>query len=226
MLVKNWMTTEVVTIDADASMDHAAKIMRENNIRMLPVMRRGRLCGVLTNGDLKRASASDATTLDIHELLYLVSRIKASQIMSSHPVTVPVDFTMEETAEILMSKKISGVPVVDADEQVVGIVTQTDIFRMLVNLSGIGKRGIQFAFSIDDHPGAIKAITDVLRSFGGRMVSLLSSYDSDTEGQRRVYLRAYQIDRDHLPALVAALRREARLRYMVDHATNRREVFE
>jgi acetoin utilization protein AcuB len=220
------MATNVITIKADDTMDQALKIMRENKIRMLPVMKKGRLCGVLTDGDLKRASASDATTLDVHELLYLISRITVSQIMSKKPITVTSDFTIEETAEVLLKEKISGVPVIGEKDEVVGVITQTDIFRALISLTGIGKRGIQFAFRITDRPGSIKALTDVIRAYGGRMASILSSYDHEPEGKRKVYIRAYGIDRERLQSLLATLRTHGELRYLVDHAANRREIFE
>ncbi|MFH1984260.1 MAG: CBS and ACT domain-containing protein [Pseudomonadota bacterium] len=226
MLVRNWMSPTVITVDAEDTMDRALKIMRENKIRLLPVVSKGRLSGVLTDGDLKRASASDATTLDIHELLYLISRITVSRIMSKKPITVPSDFTIEETAEILLKEKISGVPVLGPDGDVVGVITQTDIFRALISLTGIGKRGIQFAFRITDRPGSIKALTDIIRAYGGRMASILSSYDGEPEGKRKVFLRVYGIDRNRLPQLLTELRVYGALRYMVDHASNQREIFE
>jgi acetoin utilization protein AcuB len=226
MLVKNWMSPNIITIDAEDTMDRALKIMREKKIRLLPVMSKGRLSGILTDGDLKRASASDATTLDIHELLYLISRIRVKQIMSKKPIAVPSDFTIEETAEILLKEKISGVPVMGPDGTVVGVITQSDIFRALISLTGIGKRGIQFAFRITDRPGSIKALTDIIRNYGGRMASILSSYDGEPEGKRKVYLRVYGIDRGRLPQMLEELRAHGDLRYLVDHAANRREIFE
>ena len=126
MLVSNWMSKNVITVDMDASMQDALKLMKENGIRMLPVLKKGKLVGVVTDRDLKRASASDATTLDIHELLYLISKIKVGSIMSKNLVTVPHNFTVEETAQVLLENKISGLPVVDQNGALVGIITQTD----------------------------------------------------------------------------------------------------
>ena len=82
MLVKNWMSTDLVTIDENDSMQHASAILREHQIRMLPVLKKGGLVGIVSDSDLKRASASDATLLDIHELLYLISKIKVHDIMT------------------------------------------------------------------------------------------------------------------------------------------------
>ena len=156
MLVKNWMSKNVITIGEEDSMQQAATLMREHRIRMLPVMGKGELVGIVSDTDLKRASASDATMLDIHELLYLISKIKISDIMTRTPITVPDDYTVEETAQLLMERNISGVPVVDSDGNLAGIITRNDLFKILISLSGLGKRGVQFAFMVDDVSGSIR----------------------------------------------------------------------
>ena len=225
MLVKNWMSKGVITVDVDDSMSDATRIIKENNISMLPVMKKGKLVGVVTDRDLKRASASDASSLEIHELLYLLSKIKVKEIMSKDPVTVPPDFTVEETAEILMKNKISSVPVVDKGGQVVGVITQNDIFKVLISLTGIKNKGIHFALFLEDRPGSIKEVTDVIREYGGRMVSILSSYDRVEEGYRKVYIRFYGIDRSKLPRLKEEVKKKDALHYMVDHREDKREIF-
>src|SRR5210317_1239495 len=106
MLVSKWMSKNVITIDVDDSMQEAVKLMKQRDIRMLPVLKKRKLVGVVTDRDLKRASASDATTLDVHELLYLVSKIKVGNIMTKDPITVPQNFTVEETAVVLLKNKI------------------------------------------------------------------------------------------------------------------------
>ncbi|MCU0605296.1 MAG: CBS and ACT domain-containing protein [Desulfobacterales bacterium] len=225
MLVKNWMSPNPVTIDENDSMQDAIKLMKQHDIRMLPVLHRGSLVGVVTDRDLKRASASDATTLDVHEMLYLIAKLKVKSIMSKFPISVPPDLTVEETAEILLAKKISGAPVVDAAGTVVGTITQTDIFRVLIALTGVGKRGIQLAFQVHDRPGSIKELADPIRKHGGRMVSILSSYEKVPEGFRKVYIRMYGLDRSKLPALKEELAKVATLLYLVDHRENRREIY-
>ena len=117
MLVKNWMSQPVITVEASDSMLNAVNLLKDHDIRMLPVMKKGKLVGIVTDRDLKEASASDATTLEVHELLYLISKIKVEEIMTKDPVTVPIDYTVEEVAEILLKNKISGVPVIDHDGQ-------------------------------------------------------------------------------------------------------------
>ncbi len=226
MLVKNWMSKNLITIEEEESMQHASSIMREHKIRMLPVLKKGELVGIVSDSDLKRASASDATVLDIHELLYLISRIKVHDIMNRDPITVPDDYTVEETAQILMEKNISGVPVTDGSGKLVGVITRNDIFKILISLSGLGKKGIQFAFQIDDTPGSIRLLADVIRKYEGRIASILSSYEYAPEGKRIVYLRIYEIDRSIMPDLVRELREKGTLIYLVDHRDNKRLIFQ
>ena len=125
---------------------------------------------------------------------------------------------------MLLENNVSGVPVVDK-KKVVGVITQTDIFRALISLTGVGKRGLQFAFKVEDRPGSIKEITDVIRKYGGRMVSILSSYENVPEGYRKVYIRDYGIERDKLTQLKNELKEKATLLYVVDHRENKREVY-
>ena len=225
MLVKNWMSKPAITIDADASMHDAIKLLKNHNIKMLPVLEKGRLVGIVTDRDLKRASASDATSLEIHELLYLISKIKIKEIMTKNPIKVPEDYTVEETAEILLKHNISGVPVIDQHHNIVGTITQNDVFRILISLTGAEKRGIQFGMELEDRPGSIKEVADVIREYGGRMASILTSYNMAPEGFRRVYIRMYGIDRFKLNRLKEALKAKARLLYLVDRREVQRETF-
>jgi acetoin utilization protein AcuB len=225
MLVKNWMSKEVISIDVSESMKDANALLREHQIRLLPVMDMGKLVGVVTDRDLKRASASDATALDVYELLYLLSKIRIREIMTQDPITVPPDFTVEETAEILLKHKISGVPVVDSDVAVVGVITQSDIFRALMRLTGLGMRGIQFALQTPEEPGRIQTLTESIRNCGGRMVSLLSYSEGAPAGFHNIYIRAYHVDRSRLDPLREELKQKAKLLYIVDHRENRREVY-
>jgi len=225
MLVKDWMSKTVVTVDINDSMQKAMKILKENAIHMLPVMKKDKLVGIITDRDLKRASPSDSTTLEIHELLFLVAKITVKDIMSKDPITIPFNYTVEEAAEILLKNKISGAPVVDGEGRLVGTITKGDLFRVLISLTGVGKRGIQFAFQAEDRPGSIKELADIIRHYGGRMVSILSTYEHVPEGFRKVFIRMYGVDREKLPRLEGELRQKAELLYVVDHRENRREIF-
>ena len=113
MLIRYWMNKPVITVEKNDSMQRAAALMKENHIRLLPVVDKGKLCGIVSDRDLKRASASDATSLDVHELLYLISKIRVADIMTRDVVTVNQNWTVEEAADLMLDRKISGAPVVD-----------------------------------------------------------------------------------------------------------------
>jgi acetoin utilization protein AcuB len=225
MLVKNWMTKKVITVDADDTMQNAIYILQEQNIKMLPVMHDEYLVGIITDRDLKKASPSDATTLDMHELLFLISKIKVRDLMKEPVYTVRPDDTVEEAAALLLEKKISGLPVLDEDNRLVGIITRSDIFRVLLSLSGLGKKGIQFAIRIKDMPGIIKEVRELIHEYGGRTASILSSSDNAPEGYLNFYFRIYQIDRQKLPSLLDRIREKGTLLYIVDHRENKRTIY-
>ena len=180
-------------------------------------MENGKLVGIITDRDLKRASASDVTTLEIHELLFLISEIKISDIMTKDPITIPLDYTIDEAAQILLEHKLSGAPVVDDDGQVAGIITQTDIFRVLVLFTGVKKAGIQFAFQLEDRPGSIKEVSDIMRNYGCLLVSILSGQDIQA-GYRRVYIRVRDCDPERLEELKKELKAKSNVLYVMDHA--------
>lgn len=186
MLVMHWMTKPAVTVDQNNSLIDAMEILKQKDIMMLPVMKRYELVGIVSDRDVKRAFASNVIPLEIHELFYLMARVKIKDIMSRNPIVVPIDYTIEETAEVLLNHKISGVPVLDEKGRLAGVITQQDIFKALMSITGIGKRGIQFAFSMEDRPGSIKEIADIIRKYNGKMVSILSRYDRAPEGYRFV----------------------------------------
>ena len=225
MLVRNWMNPTVISIEAQASMAEALNLLKENQIKTLPVFDRETLVGVVTDRDLKRASASDATLLEIHELLHALTRIKVRDIMSRKPITIPDTYTVEEAAEVLRDHHISGAPVMDAKGRMVGMISQNDLFNALMSLTGVKRRGIHLAFEVEDRPGSIKDLTDIIRRYDGRMASILSCYDRAPQGFRHVYIRAYQVDRDKIGAMLEELKSTAKLRYLVDHREKRREIF-
>ena len=220
------MSKTVITGDVNDSMNDVMSLMKKHGIGMVPVMKKGKLVGIVTDRDLKRSSASDATTLEVHELLFLISKIKVKDIMTKDPITVPFDFTVEEAAEVLMNNRISGAPVTDQEGQIVGTITKGDLFRVLTSLTGVGKRGIQFAFQVEDLPGTIKDVCDIIRNYGGRMVSILTSYENVPEGYRKVFIRMYGVERGKLSQLEDDIREKATLLYVVDHRENRRDIFQ
>lgn len=226
MLVRNWMSKDVITVNVNDPIIDAIKLLKHNKIGRLPVMKKGKMVGIVTDRDVKRASASDAVSLEIHELLYLLSKVKIEGIMSKPPITVPPDYTIEETAEVLLENKISSTPVVDDQGQLVGIITQNDLFRALISLTGERKKGIQFAFKVEDRPGSTKELADIIRNYNGRLASTLSSSENSPEGYTNVYIKAYQIDREKISELKNELRAKATMLYFVDQRENKREVYD
>ncbi|MDA8138086.1 MAG: CBS and ACT domain-containing protein [Desulfobacteraceae bacterium] len=225
MLVKYWMTKEVITVAPGDSMKRAMDLIKKHQIHQMPVLKDGKLKGMLSDGDLKRASASDATTLDVHELIYLLDKVKVSDIMSKPAITVPIDYTIEEAAELLLKNKISGMPAVSADGNLQGIITQSDLFRALVSLTGLQDRGLHIAILLEDRPGSIMEVANVVRNSGGKMTSILTSYKRCPPGYRRVYFRVYEIDRGVVSQMLDNIGRIAQLLYVVDHRENRRTIY-
>ena len=132
LLVRDWMTKKVITVDVQTTLPDAHKLMRTNSIRRLPVMERGKLVGIVTRSDIREASPSDATTLSIWEMNYLLSKLKVEQIMTRDPITIAPEATIKEAAHLMYQNKIGGLPVMDAAGHLVGIVTESDIFRTLI----------------------------------------------------------------------------------------------
>lgn len=205
MLVKGWISDRVISVDEETSMMKAYVLMKENNIRRLPVVQKGKLVGIVTDTDLKEACPSTATTLDIYEINYLLSEIKVKESMSKDVIYVKPDETVEFAAILMLENKISGLPVVNDQQNLIGVITQTDIFKALIYISGVYKGHIQFALCLEDRPGSVKEVGDVIRGFGGRMVSILTSYDLADEGYRNVYIRIKSMEHEKLAQLVDIL---------------------
>ena len=131
-IVNNWMTREVITITADTTLPDAHRLMTEYQIRRLPVVENGRVIGIVTLGDVREAEPSDATSLSVWEINYLLAKQKISSIMTKNPVTISSFATISEAAWTMLEYKISGLPVVDKDRKLEGIITESDIFRLVV----------------------------------------------------------------------------------------------
>jgi acetoin utilization protein AcuB len=235
MLIKNWMRPDVVAAGPDDSFRDAANLMKTHGIRMLPVMEKGRLAGIVTDRDLRSGPVSPGLPPEVHELIQRIGEIRVREIMKRDVITVPLDYTVEEAAEVLLTHRISGAPVVDKEGQVVGTITQSDLFTVLMSLTGMGKRGIEFAFmqklgiqfalKVEDNPGAIRDLEDIIRKYGGRLRSILSSRQRVDAGYLKVYICMYGIARSKLPQLKKELQERASLLYVVDHKEDKREVY-
>jgi acetoin utilization protein AcuB len=206
MLVKGWMTTDVITVDQDTPMMKASIIMKEKKIRCLPVLnKKGKLVGIITDNDLRDAAPSKATTLDMYELNYLLSTIKVSSIMTKHLVYVKPEETVEFAAILMLENRISALPVINQRDSLVGIITQSDIFKVLIHITGVYTGGVQFGLSLEDRPGSIREAADVIRSYGGRIVSILSTREMAEEGRYNVYIRTIPLPEDKIRGLVREL---------------------
>ncbi|MBX3049217.1 MAG: CBS domain-containing protein [Anaerolineales bacterium] len=132
--VMDWMSRTVLTINADQTLPEAHALMKEYNVRRLPVLEQGRLVGIVTLGDLREASPSDATSLSIFELNYLLARLTMQDIMTRDPLTVAPNTRLAEAAKLMLHHKVGGLPVMEGGS-LVGIITETDIFRAYVHLA-------------------------------------------------------------------------------------------
>jgi CBS domain-containing protein len=131
-LVKDWMTREVITISPKTTLPEAHRLMITKHIRRLPVLKNKKLVGIITRGDVRGAEASGATSLSIWELNYILSKLDIDKIMTRQPITIAPEATLVEAAQIMLKHKISGLPVVDKQGNLVGIITESDIFRRVV----------------------------------------------------------------------------------------------
>jgi acetoin utilization protein AcuB len=225
MLVKNWMRQPAVTIDADDVLAGAAALLRKHEIRMLPVMRKGKLVGIITDRDIKIASVSNVPLENMNGDSDFLSNIKINTIMTSDPVTVSYDYTLEETVEKFLVQNISGLPVVNEQQNVVGVITRSDLFHLILILTGFGKKGLQIALEVEDRPGCLKEITDVIRDYGGRIASILSTQERADKGHRRLYIRVFDIDQPSLEHLRIIFKEKTTLLYIVDYHNGKREFF-
>lgn len=224
MLVEYWMSKPVITVDVHDTMYNLMKLFEQHSIRRAPVMQKGKLVGIISDRDLRRTTHSDAVLLETHQLVDFIKKISIKENMTPNPITVRTDQTIDEAATLLRKKRISGVPVLDTSEAVVGVITQADIFRALASLTGVEEKGIQFSLLLRDAPGTIKDVTDILRAAGGHLVSILGTYDKAPEGHRKVYIKANGIDWEQLPALKEQIQQKGKINYIIDHGADRREI--
>lgn len=195
MLVQEWMTKEVITITPDTSMMKASRLMKEKAVRRLPVVdEASRVVGIVSDRDIKDASPSKATALDMHELYYLLSELKIKDIMTKKTVCARQRDSVEGVALIMMEHSFGGMPVVDEDNKIIGIITESDIFRVLVSITGVQSGGMQLAFELPNRRGTLRPVLDAIRENGGAVVSVLTSQESDEAPVRRVYIRVRPLE--------------------------------
>jgi acetoin utilization protein AcuB len=190
MPVKDWMSKDLVTVDEDTSIMQASKLMKQNAVQHLPVLRKGRLVGIISDRDLKEATPSKATTLDIHEMYYLLDKIPVKDLMPKTLFTIAPGDTVEKAAAVMLKHHVSALPVVEPQGVLAGIITKGDIFRAFVSISGVYQGALAMGLELPDAPGYIKQVTDVIREHGGRIASIMTRFEGAPEGFKHVYIRA------------------------------------
>lgn len=214
MLVGDWMSTNLVTATEDVSMIKAGRILRDRKIRRLPVVdKEGRLLGIVSERDLKAASPSSATTLDMYEMTYLLSEMKLKAIMTKNPLSIRPTDTVERAALIMRDRKVGCLPVVEETGRLVGIITDTDIFRLFVSITGIDQGGIQIGIRLNTREGSLKPVLDALRHHEARIISILSSYDRADATRRDVSIRIQGLPEVRERELRSALEAASQLLY-------------
>ena len=214
MLVCHWMTKNVYTVTPETSMLKANKLMKEHKIGRLPVVdTQGQVVGIVSDRDIRSASPSQATTLDMYEVYYLLSEVKIKDIMTVNPVTIEQHETIETAAMLLQEKGFGGLPVVDENHNLVGIITGDDLFKVLLNITGAYKGGMQLGFSVADQKGSMRGVFDTLREHGAGIISVLSSNNETDEGMRNVFVRIRPMEKEQEDALVEVLKKNFTLLY-------------
>jgi acetoin utilization protein AcuB len=132
-LVSDWMTRDVITIAPETSLKETHDIMNGKNIRRLPVVKQGKVVGIVTLGDIRGAEPSKASSLSVWEMNEMLAKLKVSEIMTHDPATIHENVNIGDAAKVMLEKKFSSLPVVDDAEHLVGIITESDIFRLVVN---------------------------------------------------------------------------------------------
>ncbi len=178
MLVKDRMSKPVITITPDTSVQEALRIMRENKIRRLPVMAGKKLVGIVTERDLLYASPSPATTLSIQEMHYFLSKLQVKEIMKAPVITVDENAPIEEAARLMADNKIGGLPVTK-DGELVGIITESDLFKVFTEMMAAREEGVRITLLVPEKKGVLASITKAIASRGGNIVSLGQFWGED-----------------------------------------------
>jgi acetoin utilization protein AcuB len=179
MLVSERMSPNPVTIHVDTPLIDALRIMRQSQVRRLPVLdEEGELVGIVSEKDLLYASPSPATSLSIYELHHMLSELKVSELMTAEVITVTPNTPLEEAARIMADRKIGGLPVV-RDGNLVGIITETDIFKVFLELLGARERGLRLTVGIPERKGEMARITTEIARLGGNILALGSFLGDD-----------------------------------------------
>ncbi len=170
MLVGERMSKPVITIPPDMPITDALALMKKEHIRRAPVVKDGKLAGIISDKDLLNASPSPVTTLSIWEMNYLLSKVTVSEVMTRNVLSVSEDTPIEQAARIMADNKIGGLPVM-RDGHVVGIITETDLFKVFLELLGARETGVRVTALVPDEPGELARITEAIAEKKGNFVA-------------------------------------------------------
>src|SRR3990172_724548 len=196
MLVGERMSYLVISISPDMPIIDVLNLMKRERIRRTPVIRDGKLAGIVSDKDLLNASPSPATSLSIWELNYLLSKIKVSDVMTKKVLTVTEDTPIEEAARIMADNKIGGLPVMRADH-IVGIITETDLFKILLELMGAREPGVRMSVLILDKPGQLARLTNAIANLNGNIIAF-GQFTGEDPSNREVTFKVSGLDEGQL----------------------------
>ena len=170
MLVEGRMSRPVISVHPDMPIHDARNLFKQEQIRRAPVVKNGKLIGIISDQDLIDATPSRATSLSIWEMNYLISKIMVKDVMSKDVITIDEDTPIEQAARIMADNKIGGLPVM-REGKVVGMITETDLFKVFLELMGARDNGIRVTALVEDHPGILQEITKAVTEIGGNFIS-------------------------------------------------------
>ena len=170
MFVGERMSRPVISVSPDAPINEVLIMFRKEHIRRAPVMKNGKLVGIISERDLLNASPSSATSLSVWELNYLISKVTVKDVMSKKVISIDTDTPIEEAARIMADKKIGGLPVTSAGK-VVGIITETDLFKIFLELMGARQKALRVTATIPEQPGELAKVTRAIANAGGDFIA-------------------------------------------------------
>lgn len=170
MLVGMRMSSPVITIAPEMSVVEALSLMKNRHIRRTPVVKDGVLVGIVSDKDLLNASPPPSTSLSVWEMNYLMSRITVREVMTREVLSVTENTTIEDAAKIMVDKKLGGLPVLRGAE-LVGIITETDLFRVYLEMTGAREPGVRVTCLIPEQKGQLARLTQAIAIEGGNFVA-------------------------------------------------------
>ncbi|GAB4503287.1 MAG: CBS and ACT domain-containing protein [Anaerolineales bacterium] len=206
MLVGERMSHPIISITPDMPVHDALNLFKREHIRRAPVIKDGKMVGIVSDKDLLNASPSPATSLSVWEMNYLMSKITVSEVMTRKVLTVQEDTPIEEAARIMADNKIGGLPVM-RDDHVVGIITETDLFKIFLELMGAREKGVRVSALIEEKPGQLANITEAIAKAGGNFVAF-GQFAGEDPSTRLVTMKVKGIKPDAVKKAIAEVTKE------------------